>query len=548
MGRKKIEGGKLDILKSLKNLGHKAENTIKNVGSEITNASTLGINSAKNALVDSVKSINSYTDTVLHGRNDLPPKVREILSKIGNDLITQLIIDRTPVPSLLTGALNVFSLGKFNKRLSDTPYDKLFHLRLDITVKDNTKVKLEKNEVINMDYNPKQERGSEQLTITNIPSGLTINKMLEGAKQIQGDRFYKYSAYNNNCQDFIMACLKGSGINDENAFSFVKQNTESLFKGDSFLRKIANTTTDLGAKINEITTGTGFHEDTVNEYNKILKHLISHITDKEEKVDKRDFKQAVELINKIQSIKGSGFSPSHQIQSILFDKDKWTNRKAINWLKKHDFDGLLVDEKAGKLRYRQIDPEDLEGYKFITKSIGDNIQFIIAYNNNHKDMKINNNITMKRLSNSSKKREKQIIDKMESLADEIHEHQHMHGGKINIANAFKNLGSKIESGFNKTVNPIVNKAENYITAKQGGLASDLLHTGLPIVTGALGGMAAETLAPEAGPVSGFVGNQAGKYAGNQLADYIGSKTGVGFRKGSKEAKEHMAKIRAMKRR
>ena len=41
---------------------------------------------------------------------------------------------------------------------------------------------------------------------------------------------------------------------------------------------------------------------------------------------------------------------------------------------------------------------------------------------------------------------------------------------------------------------------------------------------------ASTLMPGAGPVAGFAGNQAGKYAGKQLADYIGSKTGVGIKK------------------
>ena len=44
-------------------------------------------------------------------------------------------------------------------------------------------------------------------------------------------------------------------------------------------------------------------EEDLKEYSKILKHLISHITDKKEKLDKKDVKQAKELIDKIKSKK-----------------------------------------------------------------------------------------------------------------------------------------------------------------------------------------------------------------------------------------------------
>ena len=54
-----------------------------------------------------------------------------------------------------------------------------------------------------------------------------------------------------------MSLLKGSNIGNEETYNFVKQNTEHLFKGDSFLRKFSNTVTDIGSKVNEITQGTG---------------------------------------------------------------------------------------------------------------------------------------------------------------------------------------------------------------------------------------------------------------------------------------------------
>ena len=39
------------------------------------------------------------------------------------------------------------------------------------------------------------------------------------------NRFVTYSAYNNNCQDFIENLLIANNINNEDALKFVKQDT-----------------------------------------------------------------------------------------------------------------------------------------------------------------------------------------------------------------------------------------------------------------------------------------------------------------------------------
>lgn len=44
-------------------------------------------------------------------------------------------------------------------------------------------------------------------------------------------------------------------------------------------------------------------EEDIKEYGKVLKHLIGHIKDPKEKIDPKDYKQAIELIKKIKSKK-----------------------------------------------------------------------------------------------------------------------------------------------------------------------------------------------------------------------------------------------------
>ena len=84
------------------------------------------------------------------------------------------------------------------------------------------------------------------------------------------------------------------------------------------------------------------------------------------------------------------------------------------------------------------------------------------------------------------------------------------GGKITL----KSIGND----FKKAFSPATGRK----------IASTLIHTGIPTLTGALGSAGAEFLAPELGPVSGFVGNKLGQAAGQKIATLVGNKTGLGL--------------------
>jgi hypothetical protein len=189
---------------------------------------------------------------------------------------------RTHLSSFITTALNMASLCEFNKRFNNMPHDKLFHLDLRVEIADDTgkrkqltTILLEKTEVLNADVNPKKQKDTECSLIQNFPRPLTINKLLEGAKKIQGDKFFKYSANNNNCQDFIMALLKGSNAGNQQNYEFVKQDTQELFKGLPFFRKLTNTVTDIGAAANTLMEGKSIKGGMITEGNyELLKNVF----------------------------------------------------------------------------------------------------------------------------------------------------------------------------------------------------------------------------------------------------------------------------------
>lgn len=190
-------------------------------------------------------------------RLDYPPKVRNIISKVGGDIIASIEIGRTPVPSLLTNALNIISFGEFQKKFGATPYDKLYHLFMVIRTTKGERVMFEKNEVINSALRYKIPPNTELKKIDGIPQNLSINDFLLKGLQRQGkEKFFTYSASHNNCQDFIVNLLQANNIGG-NVISFVKQNTKELFEGLPRLRKIANTVTDVAAVADRVIQGTG---------------------------------------------------------------------------------------------------------------------------------------------------------------------------------------------------------------------------------------------------------------------------------------------------
>jgi len=241
-----LEGG-TGLYSAVKNLANKAKDAVVGVANKV-----------KDAVVDKVKSTIKTTKAVIYGRDDYPPKVRDTISKYGDKIITGITLGRTPLGKPLMTALQLASGNTFSQKLENTPYDKLFHLFMCIEFGDG-KIILEKNEVINTENSCKLPKETETKVITSgdMPNGLTLIDTLNKTKERMGGKFFTYSAKDNNCQDFIVAFLTANNIGTETDKSWVKQETKVLFEGNTRLRKIANTLTDIGARVDIIRQGAG---------------------------------------------------------------------------------------------------------------------------------------------------------------------------------------------------------------------------------------------------------------------------------------------------
>jgi hypothetical protein len=87
-----------------------------------------------------------------------------------------------------------------------------------------------------------------------------------------GAKYFNYAVSNNNCQDFCVGLLRANDINADSVISFIKQDTENIFKNHVGLRKFVNTVTDLAGKvIDPIVQGGGFDKLTRKQLIDLIK-------------------------------------------------------------------------------------------------------------------------------------------------------------------------------------------------------------------------------------------------------------------------------------
>jgi hypothetical protein len=66
------------------------------------------------------------------------------------------------------------------------------------------------------------------------------------------------------------------------------------------------------------------------------------------------------------------------IQSVIFDKHKWTSKRAIDWLLKHNYQPIkVVHETKNFYRFRLRPPR--KNAQYFTKNLGNGIELVISY-------------------------------------------------------------------------------------------------------------------------------------------------------------------------
>jgi hypothetical protein len=170
-------------------------------------------------------------------------------------------IERIPLGGLqksLTAIVYVRELLTKFKKPENIPQDDLFHLQMVLTLSNGRRVMWGKEEVIKLSETIyKGDRmESRDLGKTNIK----LQDFVDKTAKTMGAKFAPYNAFDNNCQDFIMASLKSNGLGTQADYDFVKQDTKDLFKGRQWLIDMMKGATDLAAAFNVLFEGKGMRK------------------------------------------------------------------------------------------------------------------------------------------------------------------------------------------------------------------------------------------------------------------------------------------------
>lgn len=215
-------------------------------------------------LTDEVNSVVFKGDGYLDYFKNIVDRYRfnisssKVLAKYGNDRIVLIQINRTPIYNSINRALNLISLGKWNKTRSEFNYDTLFHLSMTLTVQTKTgeyrPVLIEKNQQVSILDRPKMYDTTEIETINMKNSSLTVNELLQNTiNHIGKQHFFTYDAFSFNCQDFIKNILISNNLYTDKLDKFVYQKLTNLIDNlPSYVPITSRIITDLASWIDRL--------------------------------------------------------------------------------------------------------------------------------------------------------------------------------------------------------------------------------------------------------------------------------------------------------
>jgi hypothetical protein len=185
------------------------------------------------------------------------PAVGKWLKENAPGVVKSVTVKRNPLTTAFGIISNIATLGQWNKAVEKRGFDKLFHLALIVQYELNGEMKtatLEKNERVN--FVPGTKGGVGETMSVPVPAGLTIGDMVERTEKSLGDNYFTYNAFNNNCQNFVFAMLRESGMLTPEVKEFILQPLADVIKEQpEYFNPFVATLTNLGAIGNQIVSG-----------------------------------------------------------------------------------------------------------------------------------------------------------------------------------------------------------------------------------------------------------------------------------------------------
>ena len=179
--------------------------------------------------------------------SDYPPAVKAYLEKHGDTEITSIKVFRHPINSFINQFDDYATFGKWSVLQKKYGFDKFFHVGLRL----NDSIQLEREQTMKIGaVRPKKE---DEFFPVTMYKPIKLRDLIDKAVKHAGPSFFRYNAFNNNCQRFTIEILQANGLLTPAAERFINQSVEKLLKDlPSYVEPIAQTATDLGGVVDTL--------------------------------------------------------------------------------------------------------------------------------------------------------------------------------------------------------------------------------------------------------------------------------------------------------
>jgi len=179
--------------------------------------------------------------------SDYPPAVKSYLEKHGDTEITSIKVFRRPINSFINQFADYVTFGKWSELQKKYGFDAFFHVGLRL----NDSIQLEREQTMKIGaVRPKKEDEFFPVTLTKP---ILLRDLIENAVKIAGPSFFRYNAFNNNCQRFTVQILQANGLLTADAERFINQSVEKLLKDlPSYVEPAAQAATDVVGAIDTL--------------------------------------------------------------------------------------------------------------------------------------------------------------------------------------------------------------------------------------------------------------------------------------------------------
>ena len=185
----------------------------------------------------------------------LSNQAKSFIHKYQNIGVDRIAIGVSPVDGIVQFLLNMFTLGKLDKKLNRIGVDDLIHPFIIFILKNGVLLRFERVKRIELSDRIRKSKNEKFFTPYLDGRGQTLGMLIKNHVSSLGgsyDRIIEYDPRKQNSQYFVKTFLDSNHLNNDSLETFYKQPTDRIMSGFTNTNELVKKLTLLGISLDVI--------------------------------------------------------------------------------------------------------------------------------------------------------------------------------------------------------------------------------------------------------------------------------------------------------